>query len=175
MQRYTKLEVSVGVFVLLGMLALAYFSLTLGELRWSPVERYVVGARFSSVGGLKKGDPVKVAGVNVGEVHRIALADFNADVTLSLDRELRLPADTIASIQTAGLLGDAYVSLSPGGSERDLLPGGRISRTEPAISIMDLIAKYALGEGPVEHTKRDDGHGADEAPKVGSPFSDPLE
>jgi len=107
MQRYTKLEISVGLFVVLGALSLAYLSLTLGGLRLGAGDRYPLTARFSSVGNLKNGDPVKVAGVNVGEVTKIRLVDFNAEAELSVTRELKLPADTIASIQSAGLLGDA--------------------------------------------------------------------
>jgi phospholipid/cholesterol/gamma-HCH transport system substrate-binding protein len=97
------------------------------------------------VGDLKVGDPVKLAGVRIGDVTEIQLVDYAAEVQLSLRAPLLLPDDSIASIQTAGLLGDAYVSLSPGASDQDLPPGGSIRRTEPAISISELLAKYAFG------------------------------
>lgn len=144
MQSYTRTEVSVGIFVLLGGLALAYLSFTLGGLSFKQ-RGLSVHARFSSVGELKRGDPVKLAGVRIGEVSSIKLVDYSADTELSLDAELELPDDTIASIQSAGLLGDAYVSLSPGASDRNLVGGERILRTEPAVSLMDLISKYAFG------------------------------
>lgn len=144
MQRYGKLEISVGLFVLGGFAALAYMSLTLGGVTWNE-QRYVISARFSSVGDLKTGNAVKLAGVPVGEVTRISLIEYAAETELSLQRSLELPDDTIASIQTAGLLGDAYVSLSPGASERTLNAGQRLARTEPAISISELLAKYAFG------------------------------
>jgi phospholipid/cholesterol/gamma-HCH transport system substrate-binding protein len=144
MQRYGKLEISVGLFLLGGLAAVAYLSLTLGGVNWNE-ERYIVSARFSSVGDLKPGDAVKLAGVPVGEVTHISLVEYTAETELSLQRSLQLPDDTIASIQTAGLLGDAYLSLSPGASERTLNPGERLARTEPAISITELIAKYAFG------------------------------
>lgn len=172
MRPYTRLEISVGVFVLAGALAVAYLSLTLGGLHLGRDPHYPLNARFASVGDLKVGDPVKLAGVTVGEVTNITLDDYNANAQLAVDESLKLPADTIASIKTAGLLGDAYVSISPGASADDLPPGGRIARTEPALSIVDLIAKYAFGSpvSDTEQPKRDSGETAKK-----SPFSDPLE
>ncbi len=144
MQTHTKLEVSVGLFVIAGAAALAYLSFTLGGLEVAE-PRYEVQARFSSVGDLKRGDAVKLAGVHVGEVSEIALVDYTASVRLSISRALQLPKDTMASIQTAGLLGDSYVSLSAGASSENLPPGGNIGHTEAAISISELLAKYAFG------------------------------
>ena len=144
MQRYTKLEISVGAFVITGAAALAYLALSLGGVHWN-ARHFTAQARFSSIGELKVGDPVKLAGVPVGEVERVALVSFAAEVSLRLDDGIMLPDDTIASVQNAGLLGDAYVSLSPGASDRNLTTGGRIQRTEPAVSISELIAKYAFG------------------------------
>jgi phospholipid/cholesterol/gamma-HCH transport system substrate-binding protein len=144
MERYTKIEISVGAFVVLGAIALGYLAFTLGGLEWSK-PRYVLTARFSSVGELKLGAPVKLAGVTIGEVKAIALTNFSGEAELRIDTAVNLPDDTIASIQSAGLLGDAYVSLSPGGSERNLTAGARILRTEPAISLSELLAKYAFG------------------------------
>jgi len=144
MQQYTKLELSVGTFVILGTLALAYLSFTLGDL--SPNRRhFALHARFSNVGELKEGAPVKVAGVSIGEVRHIQLIQYNADVEFALDDHVQLPSDTIASIQSAGLLGDAYVALSAGSSEQNLASGARINRTESAMNLMDLIQNYALG------------------------------
>jgi phospholipid/cholesterol/gamma-HCH transport system substrate-binding protein len=172
MRRYTWLEISVGLFVIAGGLAVAYLSLTLGGLHLGRDPRYRLRARFASVGDLKVGDPVKLAGVTVGEVTHITLADFAARVELAVSDGVKLPTDTIASIKTAGLLGDAYVSISPGAAQKDLPPGGQISRTEPAISIMDLIAKYAFGS-PVSDNAEPTHHTPNEAKKP--PFSDPLE
>lgn len=144
MSSYTKIEVSVGAFVLTGVLALGYLSFTLGDLSFKQ-RSLGVHARFSSVGELKVGDPVKLAGVRVGEVKSIKLVDYAADTELELDDEIKLPDDTIASIQSAGLLGDAYISLSPGASDHNVANGERILRTESAISLMELISKYAFG------------------------------
>jgi phospholipid/cholesterol/gamma-HCH transport system substrate-binding protein len=144
MHAYTRIEISVGAFVITGMLALGYLSFTLGGLSFK-TRGFNVHARFSSVGELKPGDAVKLAGVRIGEVKGIKLVEYSADAELALDDEIKLPDDTIASIQSAGLLGDAYVSLSPGASDHNLAPGERILRTEPAVSLMELISKYAFG------------------------------
>ena len=176
-QRYTSLEIAVGGFVIAGTLALAYLAFTLGDLSIAGRQRYQVTARFSSVGDLKVGDPVKLAGVTIGDVQQVNLVDFVAEAELSVDDHIRLPEDTIASVQSAGLLGDAYVSLSPGASDKDLPADGRITRTEPAISITELIAKYAFGS-PLEG-QDDSAKGADPGEPQDneglSPFSDPLE
>jgi phospholipid/cholesterol/gamma-HCH transport system substrate-binding protein len=144
MQSHTKLEVSVGLFVLLGLAALGYLSFTLGGIELTQA-RYAVSARFASVGDLKRGDAVKLAGVKVGEVEQIALVEFTAVVSLVIDRAVSLPRDSIASIKTSGLLGDAYVSLSPGGATENLVAGESIRQTESAISLTDLIGTYAFG------------------------------
>jgi phospholipid/cholesterol/gamma-HCH transport system substrate-binding protein len=172
MRRYTWLEVSVGLFIIAGGLAVTYLSLTLGGLQLGQDARYALRARFAQIGELKLGDPVKLAGVTVGEVRKISLEDFAAVVELRLNAGLKLPTDTIASIKTAGLLGDAYVSLSPGAALSDLAAGAKISRTEPALSIMDLVAKYAFGS-PVSD-KPEPAHDVKGDTKK-SPFSDPLE
>jgi phospholipid/cholesterol/gamma-HCH transport system substrate-binding protein len=176
MRHYTWLEISAGLFVIAGALAIAYLSLTLGGLQLGRDPRYTLSARFASVGDLKVGDPVKLAGVTVGQVTKITLADFVARAEFSVNDSLKLPTDTIASIKTAGLLGDAYVSMSPGAALQDLRPGGQITRTEPAISIMDLIAKYAFGSAVTEPAtdKPEPKHDASSDTKK-SPFSDPLE
>jgi phospholipid/cholesterol/gamma-HCH transport system substrate-binding protein len=144
MQTHGKLEVSVGMFVIICGAALSYLAFTLGGVELGD-SRYAVYARFSTVGDLKRGDAVKLAGVTVGDVKEISLVDYTASVELSLSKPLTIPKDTIASIQTAGLLGDAYVSLSPGASGENLAVGGTITHTEPAISISELLAKYAFG------------------------------
>ena len=110
-----------------------------------PRDSYRIFARFSNVGDLKLRAPVKVAGVTVGKVQSIKLADDLGEAELSVDRKISLPEDTIASIATAGLLGDAYVSLSLGGADRSLKDGSRITHTEPALNISDVLGRYAFG------------------------------
>ena len=142
---YTRTEIVAGIFVVGGLLALAYLSISIGGLKIMPAHTYAISARFSNIGDLKVRAPIKLAGVTVGQVRRIRLANYYAEVEMAVDRALVLPEDTIASISTAGLLGEAYVSLSPGAADRNLAPAGRITHTEPAVNVVDLISKYAFG------------------------------
>ncbi|HEX2658099.1 MAG TPA: outer membrane lipid asymmetry maintenance protein MlaD [Polyangia bacterium] len=145
MFEYTKAEITAGVFVVLGLAVLGYLSISIGGLKLLPQDSYRVTARFSNVGDLKMRAPVKVAGVTVGRVTSIRLDEFFGQAELAIDRGVKLPKDSIASITTAGLLGDAFVSLSPGGAEQDLPEGGRITQTEPALNVADLLGRYAFG------------------------------
>lgn len=147
MKEYTKTEFAVGAFVIAGLTAIGFLSVSVGGLKVFQEPRTMLSARFSSVGQLKKGAQIKMAGVSVGTVKKIELVDFVADATLAIKPSVPIPADTIASIRTAGLLGESYILLRPGGSEEDLKSGGRISQTEPAIDLIDLVVKYALGSG----------------------------
>lgn len=142
---YTKVEVVTGAFVLLGLAVLGYLSISIGGLRIWPEPHYRVGARFANVGDLKVRAPIKIAGVTVGQVESIRLAEYFGEVDLSILRGVVLPKDTIASITTSGLLGDSYVSLSPGGAEQDLRDGDHLTHTEPALNIADIIGRYAFG------------------------------
>lgn len=162
---YSRTEIVAGVFVLAGLAAVAYLSLSVGGLELFPQQRYPVVARFASVGDLDAGASVRIAGVDVGRVEAIGLEDYVARVELSIERQVALPADTIASIRTEGLLGQAYVSLSPGAAERMLGPGERIAQTEPAIDLIDLIGTYAFGEPGA----------GDESANAEDAFADPLE
>lgn len=141
----TKTEILVGVFVMLGIAALGYLSISIGGLELFPPARYVLKAQFASVGDLKPGAPVRLAGVKVGQVSDVRLKDYLAETDLTIRRDLVLPQDTIASVRSEGLLGDTYVSLTPGGSLQNLAAGSRIARTEPAIDLSDLLARYAFG------------------------------
>jgi phospholipid/cholesterol/gamma-HCH transport system substrate-binding protein len=168
---HTKNEVLVGMFVMLGIAALAYLSISIGGLELFPPERYAIKARFASVGDLKQGAPVRLAGVKVGEVTAVRLADYLAEADLAVGRSISLPKDTIASIRTEGLLGDTYVSLTPGGSLDNLRPGDLVAQTEPAIDVSDLLARYAFGSRgePVDREPSDAGA------RDSDVFKDPLE
>jgi len=142
---YRRSEIVAGAFVLLGLVLLGYLSISIGGVHLSPRHRYQIRARFANVGDLKPRAPVKIAGVTVGEVRSIRLADYFAELALKIDREVALPRDTIASITTAGLLGEAYVALSPGAADKNLREGDVITHTEPALNVADLLARYAFG------------------------------
>lgn len=134
-----------GLFLLAGFVSLAYLSISLGGLHMLPADTRRFTARFSNVGDLKVRAPVKIAGVTIGQVRSIRLADYYGEVEIAVDRKVAMPTDTIASIATAGLLGDSFLSLSPGADERNLPDGGRITHTEPALNVADLLARYAFG------------------------------
>ena len=145
MSRYS-LEVSVGVFVLAGMIALGYLSIRLGKLEVFGNPGYLVYAEFSDIGGLKAGSTVEIAGVDVGRVTAISLKDYQALVGIRMKPGVRLSDDTIASIKTKGLIGEKFVELSPGGSDKYLRQGSVISDTESAVDLEKLISNYIFGK-----------------------------
>ena len=138
-------DVWVGLFVLIGAVALLFLALKAGNLlsvNFGP--SYDVIARFDNIGGLKTDAPVKSAGVVVGRVSSIRFDNqtFQADVTLALDQRYQFPTDTSAKILTSGLLGDQYVGLSPGASEKNLRNGDVIQNTQSAIVLENLIGRF---------------------------------
>jgi phospholipid/cholesterol/gamma-HCH transport system substrate-binding protein len=141
-----NMEVVVGFFLILGLLALGYLAIKLGRMEVIGNSGYTVHATFPNVGGLRTGTPVEIAGVEVGWVERIALKNYQARVDFRIKQGIQLPEDSIASIRTKGLIGEQFVRISPGGAEKNILPGGEIQETEPPVDIMELIANYAFGK-----------------------------
>ncbi len=141
-------EVLVGLFVLIGLLCVAYLTVKLGRMEIGGNDGYTLQARFNSVTGLRVGAEVEIAGVRVGRVSSIRLEpkDFMAVVSLQLDREVALTDDVIASVKTSGLIGDKYIDLQPGGSGDPLQDGDMITDTESAVDIESLISKYVFGK-----------------------------
>ena len=113
--RRSAVELGVGVFVVLGILALGYLSVKLGKVELLGGGGYVITADFSSVGGLKAGSTVEIAGVAVGRVEAITLADYQARVIMRINNGVKLQEDSIASIKTKGLIGEKYITINPGG------------------------------------------------------------
>ncbi len=143
------IETLVGLFVLMGMLGLVFLSLkaaNLGSLGGG--DSYAVQARFDNIGGLKPRAPVRSAGVTVGRVTAIALdpTSFQGVVTMELQRGYRFPKDTAAKILTAGLLGDQYVGLEPGGDDKLLAAGDTIAQTQSAVVLENLIGQFLTGK-----------------------------
>ena len=128
-------QTAVGIFVLLGLVCVAYLTIKLGKMEVFDSKGFELVANFNSVSGLRVGADVEMAGVPVGRVASIRLDD---DLT-------RRQADTIASVKTSGLIGDKYVNLTAGGSEDVLASGDTLEETESAVDIESLISKYALG------------------------------
>jgi len=143
--RKFDLELAVGIFMIAGMVCLAYLTIKLGQLEVFGDKGYEIQAVFSSSGGLKTGSSVVIAGVEVGRVKKVVLDDYEARVTMSIPLEVKIQEDAIASIKTKGLIGEKYVEISPGGLDENLEPGGVIRDTQPPIDIEQLISKYVFG------------------------------
>lgn len=143
----TKLELSVGIFVILGIAAIAYMAIKLGTGSMLGGDTYLIETRFANAGGIHAGSSVLMSGVTVGRVEGVRMepSDYSAIVTLRLLSGLRLPTDSMASVKTSGLIGDKYVALSPGAEEEYLKPGERITMTESAVDLESLIGKMAFG------------------------------
>ncbi|TVP80243.1 MAG: outer membrane lipid asymmetry maintenance protein MlaD [Puniceicoccaceae bacterium] len=140
------IEFLVGCFVLVGLVAVLYLAIQVGSARFFGSDSYQLEARFSSASGVNPGSRVEIAGVRVGSVRSVVLDDnFFARVTFELPNSIELDDDTIASIKTAGLIGDRFIQLSPGGSGFPLEPGDLIVDTESALDIESLISRFALG------------------------------
>ena len=141
-----NLEMSVGAFMAVGLLAVAYLTLNLGGLELFGGDYYKVHSSFSSVSGLKSGARIEIAGVQVGKVANISLVDDQAMVVLALKPEVKIGSDVFASIKTQGIIGDKYVQLTPGADDDYLQAGGEITETESAVDLESLISKYVFGK-----------------------------
>jgi phospholipid/cholesterol/gamma-HCH transport system substrate-binding protein len=141
-----RVNVAVGLFLVLGVLALGYLSIKLGRVSVLGAAGYAVIVEFPSVGGLKAGSAVEIAGVEIGRVESIGLADYQARVVLRVNRDVKLQEDSIASIKTKGLIGEKYVRISPGGSDKIIPPNGRIREVEAPVDFEELLSKYIFGK-----------------------------
>lgn len=152
--KQSRLELLVGVFVVLGIAAVAYLTVKLGSGTLLGGDTYTIEARFTNAGGLNPGSSVVVAGVSVGRVEeiRVDAEDFTAIATLRVMSGLKLPTDSMASIKTTGLIGDKYILLAPGADETSLKAGDRITMTESSVDIESLIGKMAFGSVDKENS-----------------------
>ena len=145
--RRSVVDLSVGVFILIGLVALGWMSVKLGKIDLLGNRGYTLTADFPSVGGLKAGSSVEIAGVQVGLVNTIVLdKDFQARVLMTIRPDVKLQDDSIASIKTKGLIGERYIRISPGGSDKVIAPNGRIREVEPPIDFEELLSKYIFGK-----------------------------
>ena len=142
----TRVNIAVGFFLVLGILGLGYLSVQLGRVSFLGARGYMVSVEFPSVGGLKAGSTVEIAGVEIGRVERIGLDNYQARVTLRVHNDIKLQEDSIASIKTKGLIGEKYVRISPGGSDKIIQPGGKIREVEAPVDFEELLSKYIFGK-----------------------------
>jgi phospholipid/cholesterol/gamma-HCH transport system substrate-binding protein len=141
----TTIDLWVGVFVALGLAAFFGLALKVGNMTSSNAgETYTVTAAFENIGGLKAHAPVKSAGVVIGRVEGIVFdsKDYEAKVTIKLDKRYQFPKDTFANIYTAGLLGEQYIGLEAGGDKHKLENGDKISHTQDAVVLEKMISQF---------------------------------
>ncbi|MGD0885545.1 MAG: outer membrane lipid asymmetry maintenance protein MlaD [Thermodesulfovibrionales bacterium] len=140
------LELAVGFFLVIGIVCLGIISIKLGRLQFVGGEHYTVYADFDKASGIKPGASVEIAGVEVGRVKSIRLDNYQARVGMSIDKAVKLQEDAIASIRTEGLIGETFIQITPGASDKIIASGGIIRDTESAIDVEELLAKYAFGK-----------------------------
>lgn len=139
------IETLVGLFVLLGVIALLFLALKAANLgSMSSSQTYTVQARFDNIGGLKVRAPVRTAGVLVGRVTEITLdaKTFQGIVTMAIERQFQFPKDSAAKILTSGLLGDQYIGMEPGGDDASIAPGDTLAQTQSAVVLENLIGQF---------------------------------
>ncbi|PLX83692.1 MAG: outer membrane lipid asymmetry maintenance protein MlaD [Desulfuromonas sp.] len=143
MKRF-NVELAVGLFMVIGFSCFAWLSVQLGDVHLFERDTYAVSARFNSISGLKVGAVVEISGVTVGKVESIRLDQdlYQAVVGMAIEEGVALQEDSIASIRTAGIIGDKFIKISPGGMEELIKDGGEIEETESAISLEELVSKY---------------------------------
>jgi phospholipid/cholesterol/gamma-HCH transport system substrate-binding protein len=144
-----SIETLVGFFVLLGMLGLVFLAMKAANLgSVGGGDTYTVKANFDNIGGLKVRAPVRTAGVTVGRVTGIKLdgKTFQGVVTMEIERGYQYPKDSAAKILTAGLLGDQYVGLDPGGDDKVLAAGDTVPQTQSAVVLENLIGQFLSGK-----------------------------
>ena len=140
-----SIEILVGLFVMLGLAALVFVALKAANLTsFSGGDSYTLTARFDNIGGLKSRAPVRSAGVVIGRITHIAFdpKTFQGVVTMEIERGKDFPKDTTAKILTAGLLGDQYVGLEPGGDDKNLAAGDTVAQTQSAVVLENLIGQF---------------------------------
>ena len=140
-----SLDLWVGLFVAIGLVALLFLALKAGNMSAFTFQKtYNVTARFDNIGGLKPRAPVKSAGVVVGRVAAINFDDQNyqATVTLNLEDRYKFPKDSSAKILTSGLLGEQYIGLEAGGDPEMLAESSKITQTQSAIVLESLISQF---------------------------------
>lgn len=140
------LELVVGLFIIVGVVCLGYLSIKLGKMEIVGERGYNLYALFSNVGGLKTGSPIVIAGVDVGRVKSITIENYQARVVLSLPKDIKIQEDAIVTVKAKGLIGEKYIEITPGGSEKIIKPGGRIRETQSSVDLEELLSKFVFGK-----------------------------
>jgi phospholipid/cholesterol/gamma-HCH transport system substrate-binding protein len=148
-------QLIVGIFAILGIIALAILSLSLGKISLFPAPGYTLYASFDNISGLKTGDQVQLDGVQIGKVVRIGLKDMRARVAMRVNQGVEIDKDAIAAIKTSGIIGDKYVSIALGPSDHILRDGDTIRQTESAFVLEDAIGQLINSSGSSSNSDKD--------------------
>ena len=144
--RRSLIDISVGIMMLVGAACLAYLSIYLARTDLGAGRTYRIRAIFSNVGNLRRGAQVVIAGVEVGRVSGIRLVDYQGEVVMSIHNGVAIQEDAIAAIRTQGLIGEKYITISPGGADKVLGEGDELHDTQSAVDLEELIGKVAFGK-----------------------------
>ena len=136
------LELAVGLFFIFGICCLTYLSIKLGRMEVIGGRGTLIYAAFSNVGGLKKGAPVEIAGVEIGRVKDIVLYDYRAKVGLLVNPDIQIQEDAIGTVKTKGLVGEKFVEITPGASDKVIASQGMIRETQPAFDMGNAISRF---------------------------------
>ena len=144
----SRMEITVGVFLVMGFLALGWLAMQLGEVSWlTGAKSYTLNAEFNNISGVKLGADIQISGVTVGKVRQLHLNEDNlAVVTMQGDKGVKVPVDAIASVKSQGIIGDKFIQITLGGDETAYQPGETIVDTESAVDLESLISKFAFGQ-----------------------------
>ena len=147
MKKYSN-ETIVGIFVVLGLAVIGFMAVRIGNISIAGDNTYSLYAPFSRVSGLRVGNSIEMMGMEIGRVAAFKMDQERqqAIVELRINKEIEVFDDAIASIKTAGLIGDKYVEIDPGGGGDQLANGDTIIETESPVDIMELVSKYAFGD-----------------------------
>jgi phospholipid/cholesterol/gamma-HCH transport system substrate-binding protein len=154
MKKYST-ETVVGIFVVFGLLCVAYMTVKLGKVSLWGDDYNTFHARFGSVSGLRVGSPIEIYGIEAGRVEGLTIDPEKqvALVELKVKKSIKVYEDASAAIKTGGLIGDKFVKIEPGGGSDILKPGGTITETTSPTDIEDLISKYAFGDVKKDNKK----------------------
>ena len=141
----SHIEIIVGLFVSLGLACMAYISINLGQVDFFDTGYYPIHATFSSATGLKEDTNIEIAGVKIGKIKSVELKNYEAVVTMLIDRDVKIQDDAIASVRTKGILGEQYIEILPGGSDVVLGPGDGLFDTEPPFDLMSALKNFVVG------------------------------
>jgi phospholipid/cholesterol/gamma-HCH transport system substrate-binding protein len=141
-----KIEFYVGLFVVIGVICTTYLFVVLGEINFIKTSQYEITGIFDSVSGLKTGARIEIAGVQIGSVAHVSIDenDLIARVDMRIDKKFMLSKDSVASIKTSGIIGEKYISISPGGSDEKFAPGEELYDTESSLDIEALIRQVVF-------------------------------